>query len=303
MTIPSPRASGTNGAQPGKIGLSICWALLFGQPARSFFASELIRLTGSGSGAVQRELKRLVSSGLVTVNRIGRQKHFQANPDCPVFDELCAMVRKTVAMVEPIRQALKLLAERIALALIYGSVAKGAHTASSDIDLLVVADELTLEALYSVLVPVETNLARKISPTLYTTKEFESRRAARNPFLTRVLEGEHLVLIGKLKLEPPARYTVEDYAAIEEFRNLPQTLADAGYYAGLVGKYHLGRHEKPQLGFQWWTTFRGGHTSSFIDAQIFDNGETYNVLDRDEHLTDFFTNQRAANYPNGIYTR
>ena len=93
----------------------------------------------------------------------------------------------------------------------------------------------------------------------------------------------------------PARYTVEDYAAIEEFRNLPQTLADAGYYTGLVGKYHLGRHEKPQLGFQWWTTFRGGHTSSFIDAQIFDNGETYNVLDRDEHLTDFWS-RRAVDF-------
>ena len=93
----------------------------------------------------------------------------------------------------------------------------------------------------------------------------------------------------------PARYTVEDYAAIEEFRNLPQTLADAGYYTGLVGKYHLGRHEKPQLGFQWWTTFRGGHTSSFIDAQIFDNGEQYNVLDRDEHLTDFWSH-RAVDF-------
>ena len=93
----------------------------------------------------------------------------------------------------------------------------------------------------------------------------------------------------------PARYAVEDYAAIEEFRNLPQTLADAGYYTGLVGKYHLGRHEKPQLGFQWWTTFRGGHTSSFIDAQIFDNGETYNVLDRDEHLTDFWS-RRAVDF-------
>ncbi len=171
-------------------------ALLFGQPARSFFASEMIRLTGSGSGAVQRELKRLVSSGLVTVKHIGRQKHFQANPECPVFDELCAMVRKSVAMVEPIQQALAPLAEEIALALIYGSVAKGADTASSDIDLLVVADDLTLEALYAVLAPVEANLARRISPTLYTTTEFDSRRAADNPFLTRVIEGEHLVLIG-----------------------------------------------------------------------------------------------------------
>ena len=171
-------------------------ALLFGQPSRSFFASELIKITGSGSGAVQRELKRLVSSGLVTVKRIGRQKHFQANPDCPVFDELCAIVRKTVAMVEPVRQALAPLADEITLALIYGSVAKGADTANSDIDLLIVADELTLEALYSALGLVETSLARKISPTLYTTTEFDTRRAAGNPFLTRVIEGEHFVLIG-----------------------------------------------------------------------------------------------------------
>lgn len=172
-------------------------ALLYGQPARSFFASELIRLTGSGSGAVQRELKRLVSSGLVNVKHIGRQKHFQANSDCPVFDELCAMVRKTVAMAEPIRQALATLAERIARAMIYGSVAKGTDTASSDIDLLVVADELTLEALFEALAPVEADLARKINPTLYTLAEFEGRRAAGNPFLTRVFEGEHIVLIGE----------------------------------------------------------------------------------------------------------
>lgn len=171
-------------------------ALLFGQPSRSFFASELIELTGSGSGAVQRELKRFSSSGLVTVKRIGKQKHYQANPDCPVFDELCALVRKTVAMVDPIRQALAPLAARITLALIYGSVAKGTATASSDIDLLVVADGLTLEEVYSALAPVESSLDRKISPTLYTPKEFEIRRAAGNPFLTRVLEGEHLILIG-----------------------------------------------------------------------------------------------------------
>jgi len=120
-------------------------ALLFGQPSRSFFASELIELTGSGSGAVQRELKRLTSSGLVTVKRIGRQKHYQANPDCPVFDELCTLVRKTVAMVEPIRRALAPLAKEIERAVIYGSVVKGTDTAASDIDLLVVADDLPNE--------------------------------------------------------------------------------------------------------------------------------------------------------------
>jgi predicted nucleotidyltransferase len=171
-------------------------ALLFGQPSRSFFASELIELTASGSGAVQRELKRLVSSGLLTVRRIGKQKHYQANPDSPVFAELRGLVLKTVAMVEPIRQALEPLASQIALTLLYGSVAKGTDTAASDIDLLIVADQLTLEDLYSALAPVEKDLDRKISPTLYTSKEFADRKAAGNAFLTRVLAGEHLVLIG-----------------------------------------------------------------------------------------------------------
>ncbi len=171
-------------------------ALLFGQPSRSFFASELIQLTGSGSGAVQRELARLSSSGLVTITRIGRQKHYQANPASPVFEELHGLVLKTVAMVDPIREALEPLTERIELALVYGSVAKGADTASSDIDLLVVSEELTLEGLYEALAPVETQLDRRIKPTLYTPSEFAYRKESRGSFLARVLEDEHVLLIG-----------------------------------------------------------------------------------------------------------
>ncbi len=74
-------------------------ALLFGQPGRSFFATELIALAASGSGAVQRELKRLTESDLVTVSRIGNRKHYQANPDSPIFSELCGIVEKAVAEV------------------------------------------------------------------------------------------------------------------------------------------------------------------------------------------------------------
>ncbi len=71
-------------------------ALLFGQPGRSFFTNELIGLVGAGSGAVQRELRRLVESGLVTVTRIGSQKHYQANPAAPIFEELRGIVTKTL---------------------------------------------------------------------------------------------------------------------------------------------------------------------------------------------------------------
>ena len=171
--------------------------LLFGQPDRSFYTSEVIRLVGGGSGAVQRELNRLAQSGLVKVTRIGNQKHYQANPDSPVFEELYNLVRKTVGLADPLRQALKPLEKRIRFAAVFGSVAKGNETADSDIDLLIVADDTTLEEIFHLLAPVEEELGRTINPTLYTPKEFNARKAGRNPFLTKVLKGKHLVLMGR----------------------------------------------------------------------------------------------------------
>lgn len=179
--------------------------LLFGQPGRSFFATELIALTGSGSGAVQRELKRLESSGLVTTTRFGNQKHFQADPQSPVFHELHGLMIKTVALAEPLRCALEPLVDRIDLALIYGSVVKGTDTSTSDIDILVVSNELTLEDVYSAFAPVESSLGRRISPVLYTRREYVGRRASKNAFLGRVLAGDNLVLIGRVDEPSPTR--------------------------------------------------------------------------------------------------
>jgi predicted nucleotidyltransferase len=170
--------------------------LLFGQPERSFFATELIGLVGAGSGAVQRELQRLADSGLVTVKRIGNQKHFQANHSAPIFTELRDIVVKTIGPAEVLRTALLPVADRIHLALLYGSVPKGSDHAGSDIDLLVVSDKVNLEEVYAALASAETQVGRPVNLTLYTEREFRSRRAKGNPFLATVLAGESIVLIG-----------------------------------------------------------------------------------------------------------
>ena len=168
--------------------------LLFGQPERSFFATELITLARAGSGAVQRELQRLAESGLVNVTRIGTQKHYQANRTAPVFNELCAIALKMLGPAEALRAALAPLAKRLHAAWLYGSVAKHTDRAQSDIDVLIVADALTLEEAYAVLGPAENKLGRSISPTLYTLKEFQRRRDAKNAFLTKMLAGNPVPL-------------------------------------------------------------------------------------------------------------
>jgi predicted nucleotidyltransferase len=172
-------------------------AYLFGQPERSFFATELIKLAGGGSGAVQRELSRLVLSGLVMVKRVGTQKHYQANPSSPIFAELCGIARKTVGLTEPLREALAPLAKRIRMAFVYGSVAKKQDTAASDIDLMVVSDSLTYADLFGVLEDASGKLGRKVNPTVYSELELKKRIKHGNAFVTRVLAQPKIWVIGE----------------------------------------------------------------------------------------------------------
>ena len=100
-------------------------SILFKHPSRSFYANEMIQLAGSGSGAVQRELARLEAEGLLTTQRIGNQKHDQANPTSPIFSELRSIVVKTFGLTDVLLKALDVFATMIDLAFVYGSIAKG----------------------------------------------------------------------------------------------------------------------------------------------------------------------------------
>jgi len=171
-------------------------AFLFGQPERSFFATELIGLAGGGSGAVQRELKRLAESGLAMVTRVGNQKHYQANPQSPIFFELCGIVQKTVGLAEPLREALMPFSRHITAAFVYGSVAKRSDTAGSDIDLLVVSDSLNYADLFGALEEAATRLGRTVNPGIYTRQELARRVKQKNAFATRVLAQPKVWLIG-----------------------------------------------------------------------------------------------------------
>lgn len=170
--------------------------LLFGQPDRSFYPTEIIGRTGAGSGAVQRELKRLEQSGLVTVRDVGTQRHYQANPGSPLFEELSAIARKTFGLGEPLRRALAPLARRIKLAFVYGSVAKRQDRAESDIDLMIVSDRLVYPDVYRVLEPLAAQIGRPVNPTVYTVADFEERRRDGNAFITRVLKQPKIWIIG-----------------------------------------------------------------------------------------------------------
>jgi predicted nucleotidyltransferase len=170
-------------------------AALYGQPQRSFYTNELVRLADSGIGIVQRELASLSTCGLLTIRLKGNQKHYQANLEAPIYEELGAIVRKTFGIADVLRVALAPFSSEIEQAFIYGSVASGEAHAGSDVDIMIVADTLSLEDLFAAFAPLETTLGRRVNPTLYTPNEFKKRKSTRNPFLTKVLDRPRIQLM------------------------------------------------------------------------------------------------------------
>lgn len=170
--------------------------VLFGAPDRSFYASELIRMASTGSGAAQRELARLETSGLIVARRIGHQKHYQANPSSPLFAELRNIVLKTIGLAEPLRDALRPLSSAIRAAFVYGSVAKAGDHAGSDIDLMVISDTLTYGEVFGALERATRSVGRHVNPTVYTAAEFAKRNRGENAFVARVLQQPKVWVIG-----------------------------------------------------------------------------------------------------------
>ena len=174
--------------------------LLFGQPQRRFQSAELIRLTGAGTGAAHRLLTRLAEVGLITTERVGNQKHYQANADSPVFAELSGLVRKTVGLAVPLQAALAPLADKIAAAFVYGSIAKGTDRADSDIDLMVIARDgkngLEYGTLFAALQEAEASLARPVNPNLMSRAEWKRKRAQPDSFAARIATQPHLFVLG-----------------------------------------------------------------------------------------------------------
>lgn len=120
----------------------------------------------------------------------------EANASSPIFSELRGIVLKTVGLVEPLREALEPLADRIELAFVFGSVAKLSDHGASDVDLLVISDTLGYGDVFEALQSAEKQLARAVNPTVYTRAEWKCRRSRTESFTARIAGEPRIVVLG-----------------------------------------------------------------------------------------------------------
>ena len=170
-------------------------AQLLLRPDEKFHVRELGRMTGLPAGSIHRELKALSEAGLLLREHLGNQVHYQANPACAIYDELAGIFRKTVGLAGLVRDALAALAGRIDVAFVFGSLATGRHTYSSDVDVMIIGD-LTLVDVVKALSPVQDELRREINPVVMTAKKFKAQWRKDDRFVKRVMAEARIFVIG-----------------------------------------------------------------------------------------------------------
>lgn len=170
--------------------------LLYSHADQSFHTNEIIRLANCGTGGVQRELKQLSDLGLLIVKAIGNQKHYLANHDSPLFAEVHSIVLKTFGLADVVRNALAPIRSQIDIAFIYGSIAKQEENAAGDIDLMVIADDLTTADLYDLLETAQGQLGRTIHPTFYSPSDWAKKLKAGNNFLAQITKQSKIFVVG-----------------------------------------------------------------------------------------------------------
>ncbi|MGB7062725.1 MAG: nucleotidyltransferase domain-containing protein [Candidatus Zixiibacteriota bacterium] len=170
-------------------------ALFFLHPDEQFYFREVLKLTNTKQGAIQRELKSLTKAGILELETRGNQTYYAVNKSHPIYEELRRLILKSFGLADIVKGVLTPFKEKIEVSAIYGSIATGEETAKSDIDLLVIG-KISFDQLSRAISKAEKELKREINPTLYPVKEFKEKLSQKNHFLRSVLKSKMLFLIG-----------------------------------------------------------------------------------------------------------
>lgn len=169
--------------------------LLLLHPEASYHVREIARMTGTTAGTLHKELAALALEGILKRAKVGNQVHYSANRDCPIFQELAGILRKTSGLTGVLAEALAGLVARINVAFVFGSVARGSEKSASDIDVLLVGTVRLADAVRA-LHPAQKVLAREINAVVFNPREFRRKLRGRDAFLKEVMAQPKIFLIG-----------------------------------------------------------------------------------------------------------
>lgn len=165
------------------------------QPDKWWYLSDLAKFLELTPSSLQRELVSLRETEILISRKEGNMVYYKANLECPIIDELQMLLVKTVGIVDTLKAKLIKYLKKVDFSFIYGSIARGEFTSTSDLDLMIIGNITTSELIPS-LKRIEKSLGREVNITIYSTEEFQNRIKKEDSFIETILSDKKIFLKG-----------------------------------------------------------------------------------------------------------
>ena len=169
-------------------------SLFFSQPDRRYYVRQIARELKRDISGIKRELDNLERAGILASEKVGNLRYYAANRHALLFPEIKGIIDKTVGVAATMEEVLKGVAG-VRSAYLYSRNSHPPGEGPGDIDLLIVG-QVDLREINEVVTHLEGKLGRQINYTVFDEAEYERRRTEGDPFLSAILQGRRVILVG-----------------------------------------------------------------------------------------------------------
>lgn len=163
-------------------------------PAKIYYVRELVRLTSEEINAVRRELERMMNCGMIKQEKRGNRLYYGFRKDYLYYFELLQMVAKSTGLGHLIIKNRNRIG-KIKYAILSGKFSRHQRHTENDVDLLIVG-EIVMENLSEIISNFEKESERELNYSVMTKEEFDFRKKRRDPFISQILMGSRIMLLG-----------------------------------------------------------------------------------------------------------
>ena len=169
--------------------------LMFSNPDKRYYLAEVAKILGKESANYQRYIEKMISDGILCEERIGNMRFFWLNKDYQLYNEIKAMVSKTIGIEAQLREIIEKI-NTIETAFIFGSFATDKFNSNSDIDLFIIG-EVNEDNFIEEITKLEMQISRDINYHIYKKQELVEK-FANNSFINNVFSNKMILLKGNL---------------------------------------------------------------------------------------------------------
>jgi predicted nucleotidyltransferase len=160
----------------------------FLNPHEQLYTNEIAKNLNLDKRNLVKKLKEFEKDGLLKKTVRGNMKLYSINDKYPLFNEYKKIILSTAGIEGALRQMLAGFPD-VLEAYLYGSYARNAMDANSDIDLLVVGGHSVL-ALQRKLTALQKSLGREINVVNMDPNEFKEKKGNNDPFISGIMQGK-----------------------------------------------------------------------------------------------------------------